>query len=100
MLINVTQAIGELAIVYPVSGGVCASFRPWRKQSCTHARSRNTGFYTLVCRFLDPSFGMGALYAIATSLARTALTHFSTHSPRMECAPLSGFPPSLHQSQY
>ncbi|KAG0658435.1 hypothetical protein C6P46_005798, partial [Rhodotorula mucilaginosa] len=36
MLINVTQAIGELAIVYPVSGG----------------------FYTLVCRFLDPSFGM------------------------------------------
>ncbi|GAA5865945.1 hypothetical protein JCM3774_005533 [Rhodotorula dairenensis] len=36
MLINVTQAIGELAIVYPVSGG----------------------FYTLVCRFLDPSLGM------------------------------------------
>ncbi|GAA5986989.1 hypothetical protein JCM10908_000981 [Rhodotorula pacifica] len=36
MLINVTQAMGELAIVYPVSGG----------------------FYTLACRFLDPSLGM------------------------------------------
>lgn len=34
MLINVTQAIGELSILYPVSGG----------------------FYTLAVRFLDPSF--------------------------------------------
>lgn len=36
MLINVTQAMGELAILFPVSGG----------------------FYTLACRFLDPSLGM------------------------------------------
>ncbi|GJN89896.1 hypothetical protein Rhopal_002885-T1 [Rhodotorula paludigena] len=36
MLINVTQALGEMCIVYPVSGG----------------------FYTLACRFLDPGFGM------------------------------------------
>ncbi|GAA5975183.1 hypothetical protein JCM11641_004384 [Rhodosporidiobolus odoratus] len=36
MLINVTQALGELAILYPVSGG----------------------FYTLAVRFLDPGFGM------------------------------------------
>ncbi|EAU86568.1 amino-acid permease inda1 [Coprinopsis cinerea okayama7 len=34
MLINVTQALGEMAILYPVSGG----------------------FYTLAIRFLDPSF--------------------------------------------
>lgn len=34
MLINVTQALGEMAILYPVSGG----------------------FYTLAGRFLDPSF--------------------------------------------
>ncbi|TFK32370.1 APC amino acid permease [Crucibulum laeve] len=34
MLINVTQAIGEMSILYPVSGG----------------------FYTLAVRFLDPSF--------------------------------------------
>ncbi|KAG6810314.1 hypothetical protein H0H92_012468 [Tricholoma furcatifolium] len=34
MLINVTQALGELCIMYPVSGG----------------------FYTLASRFLDPSF--------------------------------------------
>lgn len=36
MLITVTQAIGELAILFPVSGG----------------------FYTLAVRFLDPSMGM------------------------------------------
>jgi amino acid transporter len=34
MLINVTQALGEMAILYPVSGG----------------------FYTLASRMLDPSF--------------------------------------------
>jgi len=34
MLINVTQALGEMAILFPVSGG----------------------FYTLAGRFLDPSF--------------------------------------------
>jgi amino acid transporter len=34
MLINVTQALGEMAILYPVSGG----------------------FYTLANRMLDPSF--------------------------------------------
>lgn len=39
MLINVTQALGEMAILYPVSGG----------------------FFTLVSRFLDPSlaFALG-----------------------------------------
>lgn len=36
MLINVTQALGEMCIMYPVSGG----------------------FYTLAVRFLDPGFGM------------------------------------------
>lgn len=35
MLVNVTQALGEMSIVYPVSGG----------------------FYTLAVRFLDPSWG-------------------------------------------
>ncbi|KIJ50402.1 hypothetical protein M422DRAFT_27391 [Sphaerobolus stellatus SS14] len=34
MLINITQALGEMSILYPVSGG----------------------FYTLAARFLDPSF--------------------------------------------
>ncbi|GAA5823711.1 hypothetical protein JCM11251_000735 [Rhodosporidiobolus azoricus] len=36
MLINVTQALGEMCILFPVSGG----------------------FYTLAIRFLDPGFGM------------------------------------------
>ncbi|KAI5474978.1 hypothetical protein MNV49_002131 [Pseudohyphozyma bogoriensis] len=36
MLINVTQALGEMCIMFPVSGG----------------------FYTLACRFLDESLGM------------------------------------------
>ena len=36
MMINVTQALGEMCILYPVSGG----------------------FYTLAVRFLDPGFGM------------------------------------------
>ncbi|KAK4055504.1 Amino acid permease [Microbotryomycetes sp. JL201] len=36
MLINVTQALGEMCILYPVSGG----------------------FYTLAIRFLDPGFGL------------------------------------------
>lgn len=35
MLINVTQALGEMAIMFPVSGG----------------------FYTLAVRFIDPSWG-------------------------------------------
>lgn len=35
MLINVTQALGEMAIMYPVSGG----------------------FYTLAVRFIDPAWG-------------------------------------------
>ena len=44
MLINVTQALGEMAIVYPVSGG----------------------FYTLAHRFLDPgfAFAMGWNYVL------------------------------------
>ncbi|KAF8147988.1 APC amino acid permease [Crassisporium funariophilum] len=44
MLINVTQAIGEMSILYPVSGG----------------------FYTLAVRFLDPSFAfaMGWNYVL------------------------------------
>ncbi|SCV70775.1 BQ2448_3537 [Microbotryum intermedium] len=40
MMINVTQCLGELAILYPVSGG----------------------FYTLAVRFLDPGFGMALGY--------------------------------------
>ncbi|WWC85154.1 uncharacterized protein L201_000011 [Kwoniella dendrophila CBS 6074] len=42
MLINVTQALGEMAIIYPVSGG----------------------FYTLAARMVDPSFAfaMGWVY--------------------------------------
>lgn len=35
MMISVTQAVGEMAILYPVSGG----------------------YYALAVRFLDPSFG-------------------------------------------
>ncbi|KAF6760629.1 APC amino acid permease [Ephemerocybe angulata] len=44
MLINVTQALGEMSILYPVSGG----------------------FYTLAIRFLDPSFAfaMGWNYVL------------------------------------
>ena len=44
MLINVTQALGEMAIIYPVSGG----------------------FYTLASRMLDPSFAfaMGWNYVL------------------------------------
>ncbi|KAF8875776.1 APC amino acid permease [Infundibulicybe gibba] len=44
MLINVTQALGEMSILYPVSGG----------------------FYTLAVRFLDPSFAfaMGWNYVL------------------------------------
>ncbi|SDA03329.1 BZ3500_MvSof-1268-A1-R1_Chr7-1g09380 [Microbotryum saponariae] len=40
MMINVTQCLGELAILYPLSGG----------------------FYTLAVRFLDPGFGMALGY--------------------------------------
>ncbi|KDE08980.1 hypothetical protein MVLG_00703 [Microbotryum lychnidis-dioicae p1A1 Lamole] len=40
MMINVTQCLGELAILYPISGG----------------------FYTLAVRFLDPGFGMALGY--------------------------------------
>ncbi|KAK4057913.1 Amino acid permease [Microbotryomycetes sp. JL221] len=40
MLINVTQALGEMCILYPVSGG----------------------FYTLAIRFLDPGFGLAMGY--------------------------------------
>lgn len=36
MLINVTQCLGEMCIMYPVTGG----------------------FYTLAVRFLDPGFGL------------------------------------------
>ncbi|KAL1412265.1 Amino acid permease [Vanrija albida] len=45
MLINVTQALGEMAILYPVSGG----------------------FFTLVSRFLDPSlaFALGWNYVFS-----------------------------------
>ncbi|TFL02286.1 amino-acid permease inda1 [Pterulicium gracile] len=48
MMINVTQAVGEMAILYPVSGG----------------------FYTLAVRFLDPSFGfaMGWNYVLQWSV--------------------------------
>ncbi|GAA6012029.1 hypothetical protein JCM10207_005102 [Rhodosporidiobolus poonsookiae] len=56
MLINVTQALGELCCVYPVSGG----------------------FYTLVVRFVDPSMGMAlgwnyfAQWAVVLPLEITA----------------------------
>ncbi|GAA5937504.1 amino acid permease GAP1 [Sporobolomyces koalae] len=56
MMINVTQALGELCILYPVSGG----------------------FYTLAVRFLDPSFGMAmgwnyfAQWAVVLPLEITA----------------------------
>ncbi|GAA5823714.1 hypothetical protein JCM11251_000737 [Rhodosporidiobolus azoricus] len=56
MLINVTQALGEMCILFPVSGG----------------------FYTLAVRFLDPGFGMAlgwnyfAQWAIVLPLEITA----------------------------
>ncbi|BGP15258.1 hypothetical protein JCM10213_001609 [Rhodosporidiobolus nylandii] len=56
MLINVTQALGEMCILYPVSGG----------------------FYTLAVRFLDPGFGMAlgwnyfAQWAVVLPLEITA----------------------------
>lgn len=45
MLINVTQALGEMAIMFPVSGG----------------------FYTLAVRFIDPSWGF-AMVSICNHL--------------------------------
>ncbi|GAA5892691.1 uncharacterized protein JCM6883_007441 [Sporobolomyces salmoneus] len=56
MMINVTQALGEMCILYPVSGG----------------------FYTLATRFLDPGFGMAlgwnyfAQWAVVLPLEITA----------------------------
>ncbi|GAA5975159.1 hypothetical protein JCM5350_000163 [Sporobolomyces pararoseus] len=56
MMINVTQALGEMCILYPVSGG----------------------FYTLAVRFLDPGFGMAlgwnyfAQWAVVLPLEITA----------------------------
>ena len=47
MLINVTQAIGELAIVYPVSGGVSLLFLP---SANIKSYSRSTAQH----RFLHP----------------------------------------------
>jgi amino acid transporter len=53
MLINVTQALGEMSIMFPVSGG----------------------FYTLVVRFLDPSWGfaMGWNYVLQWAGERTSI---------------------------
>ncbi|GAA5883838.1 hypothetical protein JCM16303_007406 [Sporobolomyces ruberrimus] len=56
LMINVTQALGEMCILYPVSGG----------------------FYTLAVRFLDPGFGMAlgwnyfAQWAVVLPLEITA----------------------------
>lgn len=50
MLINVTQALGEMCILYPVSGG----------------------FYTLAVRFIDPGMGMALGASLpASSFARS-----------------------------
>ncbi|KAF8876560.1 amino acid permease-domain-containing protein [Infundibulicybe gibba] len=57
MLINVTQALGEMSILYPVSGG----------------------FYTLAVRFLDPSFAfaMGWNYVFQWAVYWTKDVHIA-----------------------
>lgn len=54
MLINVTQALGEMAIMFPVSGG----------------------FYTLAVRFIDPSWGfaMVSTQSLSDDSSESALT--------------------------
>ncbi|TFK63718.1 amino-acid permease inda1 [Pluteus cervinus] len=69
MLVNVTQAIGEMSILYPVSGG----------------------FYTLAGRFLDPSFAfaMGWNYVfqwavvlpLELTVAATTVNYWNTGLP-------------------
>jgi amino acid permease len=60
MLINVTQALGEMAIVYPVSGG----------------------FYTLAVRFLDPSWGFAMVSPSLSSVLTFPIGSNLTHSIR------------------
>jgi amino acid transporter len=52
MMFNVVYALGELAVLYPVSGG----------------------FYTYSVRFIDPSWGfaMGWNYVFQVSIAATS----------------------------
>lgn len=61
MLINVTQALGEMAILYPVSGG----------------------FYTLANRMLDPSFafamGWNYVFQWAVVLPLEIVGYFWVH---------------------
>ncbi|TFK18849.1 amino-acid permease inda1 [Coprinopsis marcescibilis] len=76
MLINVTQALGEMSILYPVSGG----------------------FYTLAIRFLDPSFAfaMGWNYvfqwAIVLPLEITVAARTVSYWPEaLNAMPLAGW---------
>jgi amino acid transporter len=69
MLVSVTQAVGEMAILYPVSGG----------------------FYTLAVRFLDPSFAfaMGWNYVfqaavvlpLEITVAGTTVSYWTNNVP-------------------
>lgn len=62
MLINVTQCLGEMCIMYPVSGGeLLGSARDCEVHGADY-RPPCTGFYTLAVRFLDPGFGLALGY--------------------------------------
>lgn len=59
MLFNVVYALGELAVMYPVSGG----------------------FYTYSVRFIDPSWGfaMGWNYVFQVCNTEQSIFNFSTN---------------------
>lgn len=61
MMFNVVYALGELAVMYPVSGG----------------------FYTYSVRFIDPSWGfaMGWNYVFQVSLAPDHMQQYGFFSP-------------------
>lgn len=67
MMFNVVYALGELAVMYPVSGG----------------------FYTYSTRFIDPSWGfaMGWNYVFQVSISRI-ISFFML----MRCSGLSSYP--------
>lgn len=71
MLLNTCQAIGEMAIIYPVSGG----------------------FYTLISRFVDPSWGfaMGWNYWYVPSDGLPGLLDSMANFCRCPCLGSNGY---------
>lgn len=71
MLLNTCQAIGEMAIIYPVSGG----------------------FYTLISRFVDPSWGfaMGWNYWYVSSDCQPGLLVSMANFRLCPCLGFNGY---------